>query len=59
MTALDVCLIYKIKVEKMDYNNTIRDVTTRNILSNLYKINVDVNLINNGIALDSLLLMKN
>ena len=59
MTALDVCLIYKIKVEKMDYNNTIRDVTTRNILSNLYKINVDVNLINNGIVLDSLLLMKN
>lgn len=59
MTALNICLIYKIKVEKMYYNNTIRDVTTKNILSNLYKINLDVNLINNGIALDSLLLIKN
>lgn len=59
MTALNICLIYKIKIRKSNYNNTVKNVTTKNILLNMCKLNMDVNLINNGIILDSLLLIKN
>lgn len=59
MTAFNLLLVFKIKMNKTKYYKIGTSITDKNTYTNYYKTIADINFANNGIKLDSLIMLKN